>query len=445
MTRSLGGLGVLGQSIAGEAPTATPTVNLAVVFLAVGSGSWLVFLIATFAILLVSANIIPFARRSSAAGSLSDYVGITLGPRWRIITGWMLLIAYLTIGIGILASCGGYVISLLDVFGWKPHQALVVLVVGIIASALAVRNIRISTGAMLGIEIVSICLVLLLCLAVLVRQGLEVDLSQFTFKGLSVSGMSSALLIGILSFAGFETAAALGEEAKDPLRTITKTMLVTPLVTGAFFIFTAYALVLGFDQYQVPVAGSDAPVAELATRMSRPGLGVMISFGAAISLFGCTVASLVAASRMAMSLSRLGVLPSFLAKVRTSDSAPHNAVIASVVVVVLTSFLFSIRFKPMDVFDWFATFGTFGTIGAYLLTSISAPFFLRARGELRPRNVLFAVLAVLILIYVCIASVYPTPAAPFNVLPWLFLVTTGVCAGTSLFVLRRRRSETGVG
>ena len=53
LRRSLGFPGVIGQSVAGESPTATPAINIAIVFIAAGSGSWLAFLIATAAILLV--------------------------------------------------------------------------------------------------------------------------------------------------------------------------------------------------------------------------------------------------------------------------------------------------------------------------------------------------------------------------------------------------------
>jgi len=79
LRRSLGIPGVLGQSIAGEAPTATPAVNVALVPVAVGSGTWLVYALSTLANLLVSMNIAPLARATSGAGSLSDFVGHGLG------------------------------------------------------------------------------------------------------------------------------------------------------------------------------------------------------------------------------------------------------------------------------------------------------------------------------------------------------------------------------
>jgi amino acid transporter len=439
LKRSLGFAGVLGQSIAGEAPTATPAVNVALVFVAVGSGSWLVFLVATLAILLVSLNIVPLARTGSAAGSLSDFVGRGLGETWRLITGWILLLAYLSTGVAVLAACVGYLGTLLAALGVQVPAVVLTGIIGAVASGLALRNVRISTGVMLGLELFSITLVLLLCLVILYRQGLAVDLSQMRLEGFSLEGMNGALLIGILSFAGFETAAVLGDEAKDPLRTIPRALIATPALTGLFFIFSSYVLVLGFHQYGVDVGATSTPLDVLADRIQRPELGILISFGATISLFGCTVATLLATSRIAFSLARQGALPSGLSVVTPRSFIPRNAMLAAIAIVLASAVGFACFAKPMDAYDWFGSFATFGFVSAYLLTCVSAPIFLRARGELRIWSMAISIAAIGVLLYVLFSSIYPVPASPLNLLPWLFigLLVTGT-AGS--IWLRRRRS-----
>lgn len=437
LKRSLGYAGVLGQSIACIAPTATPAVNIALVFVTVGSATWLVFLISTVAILLVSLNIAPLARTGSAAGSLSDFVGRGLGVTRRVVTGWILLLTYLSTGVAVLAACVGYLASLIHSLGVGLPDALLVGIVGCIASVLALRNVRVSTALMLGLELLSITLVLLLCAAILFRQGWVVDVSQLRIEGISFEGMNGTLLIGILSFAGFEAAAVLGDEARDPLRTIPRALFATPLLAGLFFVFSAYVLVLGFNHYGVNVSATETPLDVLADRIERPGLGILISFGATISLFGCTIATLLATSRIAYSLARDKALPSILAAVSERHFIPRNAVLAAVAIVLPACIAFASVAKSMDIYDWFGTFATFGFVSAYILTCVSSPLVLARERRLPAAQLAASIAAILVLGYVLFTSVYPAPAAPMNYLPYLFLGTLSAGACFSIWLRAR--------
>ncbi|MEI8310756.1 MAG: APC family permease [Verrucomicrobiota bacterium] len=438
LKRTLGFAGVLGQSIAGESPTATPALNIALVFAAVGSGTWLVFLISTLAILLVSLNIAPLARSGSAAGSLSDFVGRGLGETWRVITGWILLLTYLSTAVAVLSACVGYLASLLGALGAVLPQVLLVGLAGVIASILALRNVRVSTGLMLGFELLSITLVLLLCAAILFRLGVTADFSQLRLEGITYKGVSGTLLIGILSFAGFETAAVLGDEAKDPLRSIPRALFATPILTGIFFVLSSYVIVLGLNHYGVNVSTTETPLDVLSERLKRPGLGILISFGATISLFGCTIATLLATSRIAFSLARGKALPSLLAVVSPRHFIPRNAMLPGVALVMATAISFSAFAKPMDIYDWFGTFATFGFVTAYLLTCVSMPLVLARQGTLRPTHIAASIAAIVVLSYVLFTTVYPVPPAPLNILPWLFLGLLGAGASTSIWARSRQ-------
>lgn len=64
---------VLAQSVANIAPTATPTINLALVFASAGNATWLAYVIATIGLVFVGLNINQFARRSASPGSLYSF------------------------------------------------------------------------------------------------------------------------------------------------------------------------------------------------------------------------------------------------------------------------------------------------------------------------------------------------------------------------------------
>ncbi len=438
LPRTLGFWGVMGQSISGVAPTTTPTINVALVFVAAGSGSWLAYVIATLAILLVALNLAPLAQAFSGAGSLSEFVRHGLGDTGRLVTAWSLLLAYLAISVATLAACTSYLTTLFAAVGFTLPNLAGVGLAGALAAVCAWRDVRMSTGLMLALETTSIVLVFLLGLIILVHQGIASDVSQFHLTGLTPGGLSNGLLIGVLSFVGFEAAAALGDEAKAPLRSIPRALILTPLLTGVFFVFAAYVIVLGFNRYDIAVATSDAPLDDLARALHRPGLGLLVAAGAAISLFGCVIATMVAASRLTFALARQGSLPVALARIHPRHSTPQHAVALSVGIILPAALGLATFAKPLDIYNWLGTFGTFGCVTAYALSCLAAPIFLHRTGRLRPQPLALSGLALAVLGYVIFGSLYPVPAAPMNFIPWLFAGL--LAAGTGFSHVYSRQS-----
>jgi hypothetical protein len=71
---------------------------------------------------------------------------------------------------------------------------------------------------------------------------------------------------------------------------------------------------------------------------------------------------------------------------------------------------------------------------------IVAPLDLRKTGDMRPRHVLLAVLGTALMVFVIVGSVYPVPAYPYNILPYLFFAYLAV-GGAWFAVLKRRAPE----
>jgi len=434
LKRSVGFFGVLGQSVAGVAPTTTPTINVALVFAVAGSGSWFAYLIATLGMLLVALNLRQFAEKFSGAGSLSEFVAHGLGSLGKLVTAWALLLAYLTVSVATLAGSAAYLSALFASAGLSLPILFWFALEGSIAVVFALREIRVSTLLMLALECFSILLVVLLGLAILHRQGLAVDLAQFEMSGLSSGGLGNALLIAVLSFAGFEAAATLGDEAKKPLRDIPRALVLTPLLSGVFFIFAAYVIVLGFTHYNIAVATSSAPLDDLAHAMKLPGLGILVSLGTAVSLFTCVVATMLAASRIAYALARQGDLPTVLAKLDGKSRPIVSVGLSACVIMVLALSLASFA-KPLDIYDWLGTFGVFGCVIAYALVCAAAPVYLHRTGRMHVRHLAVSAGALGLMGYVLFGSIYPVPEPPLNILPWLF---AGLLAAGTLYSLWRR-------
>jgi amino acid transporter len=419
-------LEVVAQSVANIAPSATPALIIPVVFASAGNGLWIAYAFATVALLLVTYHINQFARRSASPGALYTFVGQGLGPTWGVISGWSLVIAYLVTGCAVLCGAANYVGVLAQtVAGVNPVVPLAVAVFAAVALGswyLAYRDVELSTKFMLTLEALSVGVVLVLAIAFYAHTGRVVDPHQFSTAGLTPSGLVQGLVLAFFSFVGFESAAALGHEAKDPLRSIPRSVLVTVLAVGTFFTFMSYTLVSGFEGYATSLGSSNQPMTELARIAGLPIFGTLFAAGAVIGQFACAVACVNAGSRVIYAMSRHGLVHASAAGTHGTHATPHVAVTLSTVVVLAVPLVLILRHVALlDAFGYLGFVATFGFLFAYILVSVASPVYLRRRGELTATTVVMTVLSVIMLAVATVGSVVLSPTTPYNYLPYVFL------------------------
>src|ERR1700677_3900130 len=97
-------LETLGQSVSTIAPTSTPAATIPLVAALAGNGTWLAYLLAMIAILLVAWCISRFARYSASPGSLYTYASMILPPWLGAVTAWSLLLAYIATGSSVIGG-----------------------------------------------------------------------------------------------------------------------------------------------------------------------------------------------------------------------------------------------------------------------------------------------------------------------------------------------------
>lgn len=413
---------VLAQSIANIAPTASPAFVIPLVYASAGNGTWLAYLIATIGLILISFNINEFARRSASVGSLYSYITRGLGPWVGVLSGWTLVIAYLFTATAVLLGFASYGNTILGISTLGFTVFLGAIAAGI-AWWVAYKDIKLSANLMLGIELVAAGLVLLLALIVLFQKGFQVDVGQFALEDVSAEGLRLGLVLATFSFVGFESATSLGDEAKNPLRSIPRAVLFSVIIPGLFFILLSYTEVLGFRSLGISLNESDAPLAALADQAGISALGLLISIGAAISFFACVLASINAGARILFTLSRHGVLHASVGSAHTTNATPHVAVtLISILTFLIPLGLLVAGISITDGYAYLGTIATFGFLLVYILVAIAAPVYLYRLGELQTRHVVISVIAVLFMLVPIAGSLYPIPPPPFNLLPYLFLL-----------------------
>jgi amino acid transporter len=412
---------VLAQSIAMLGPTMTPVLIVPLMFASAGNASWLAYAFGTLMLLAVALNIRVFATRSASAGSLYEYARRAFGPRGALLCGWSLLWAYALVGVAGLTGFAVFSAALLGFVHVSVSPAVPLAVCLLLAFAFSYRDIRLSTITLLLLEAGSVTLILILFAFVLAHGKTLVDPGQIALRGANLAGVALGATVAIFSLVGFESATSLGEEARDPLRTIPAAVLLSVLVSGAFFVFCAYAEVLAAHGLATPLDKLGAPLDAFADAARLPALKVAIDVGALLSSFSITLASLNAGGRIVFSQSRSGLFPRPLGTTHAVFRTPYLALGAFAAVLALVGGGMVLGgIAPLDAFNDTATLGSFGFIAIYVFVALGAPFYLKRLGDLRPHHIAISAFTLALLLIPAVSSVYPVPAPPSNAFPYIF-------------------------
>ena len=439
---------VLAQSISVIAPSTVPAAIMGLIFVTAGRGTWLSFVLGAVGLVLVSCNINQFARRSASAGSLYTYIVRGLGPTAGVLSGWALLFGYMLTGMSTL--CGFAIIGA-DLLGQIgiPANTLVLFAVGTIpASYIAYRDIQLSARMMLVFEGVALFAMMILGILVWKNKGFAIDSSQLHLVGSTPGGIMTGIVLVVFAFSGFESSTSLGDEARDPLRTIPRSVVQSVVVSGLFFTFFAYILVLGFEGSSVSLNNAEAPLNFLAQRIGMGFLGTLINIGVLLSFFSCTLASINSTSRIVFSMARHGIFSDALGEAHAKNETPYVAVgLVALVTFFVPAGLYLSGVSAFLSQGYLGTLCSFGFLVVYILISVAAPIYLHSIARLDKLalaysigGVAFMLLPFLGTIGVPGSTLFPPPDFPNNLLLALFALY--MLIGLAWLWLQRARYPT---
>jgi amino acid transporter len=415
----------VGMSVSIICPTVTAAFNVTLVVQAAGAAAPLAFVIGTVAMVLVALSFIACTRRVVHAGSAYAYITHAFGSRAGFIAGWSLLLTYVGFATGQAALVGSFTAAALHGFaidlgaGWMLVGAIAIL----IAWWLAFRDMRLAGRLMLALELVSMGGILVLCFAILrtVHPGLAETAVSFQPSGHygGWSGLGFAMVYCILSFGGFDGAATLGEETRNPQRAIPIALLFTVLGSGVFFIVVAYCEVVGFGPDGITaLAQSPAPLNDLALRYLSPRFAIALDVAAALSCFSGLLGPLAAAARVTFALGRGGLAPS-LGLVHRVHGTPVTAVALSTILIGVPYLLWSPFAGAGNYYSYTATIGTLLLILVYIGVGLAET--VQSLSERRGVSASVCVCGPALLLWVLYRNVLPVPDYPNNLWPYVAL------------------------
>ena len=176
--------------------------------------------------------------------------------------------------------------------------------------------------------------------------------TAITIRETTPARVAEAAALMFVAFAGYGRLATLGEEVRDPARSIPRAMLVTLGLTAAAYVAVAWA-VAEWAELVPPglLRTSDAPLADLARRSRFAGsrvagpLPALVTAGAFAALGGSLLNLLLGLSRVLLAMARRGEMPGALAAVSGdgTSASPRRAVWAAGVGVALLAGCGSVR------------------------------------------------------------------------------------------------------
>jgi APA family basic amino acid/polyamine antiporter len=313
---------------------------------------------------LVIAAVVAFCNATSSAqlaaayptsGGTYAYGRAELGPWWGFIAGWCFVI-------GKLASCAAMALTFAAYAapsGWERPVAILA-----VAALVTVNYFGVTRTAQLTRVIV---VVVLLTLAVVVAAGAVAGPlpEWWSASSLTEGGVYGILQSGGLlffAFAGYARIATMGEEVKDPRRTIPRAIVLALSMAIAVYAIVAITVlaVLGPEA----TAASAAPLADAAAASGWGWTQPVVRVGAAAASLGALLALIAGIGRTTLAMAREDDLPRFLSAVHPRWRVPHRAELAIGVIVIVTVAFVDLRGA--------IGFSSFGVLIYYFIANAAA-------------------------------------------------------------------------
>lgn len=301
---------------------------------------------------------IPFTTMNTHIGRPGAfYAFITSGINKEAGLGgaFIVVAAYFLFLVGMWACLGVYLRQLVEAYGgptipWYVFAIAMFIIIGI----LGILNIDLSAKVLGVFLIFEILIIVIFDVAVFVKGGPDGAgiAPAFNPENLSNGNMTLAFLFATNSFFGFESAAILREEAKDPVRTVRQAIYTAVILVGVFYFFSALAMVTALGEEGVYNATFDIAstlFSDLLAEYVAPWMPQVIAILMITSAFATTLAQHNTVTRYLYSFGKDGVLWKKLSKVHPTSTSPYIAsiVLSSVEIIAIAILMVTSGFEPM--------------------------------------------------------------------------------------------------
>ncbi|MEU9798873.1 APC family permease [Streptomyces sp. NPDC051000] len=320
---------------------------------AAGSGLLLALALAAVVAYCNATSSARLAALYPQSGGTYVYGRMRLGAFWGYLAGWAFVV-------GKTASCAAMALTV-GAYLW-PGQTHAVAVAAVVALT-AVNYTGVQKSALLTRAVVAVVLAVLAAVAVTALTSAGADTARLDIgPDATATGVLQAAGLLFFAFAGYARIATLGEEVRDPARTIPRAIPIALGITLSVYTLIAIAAltVLG----PAGLADANAPLSDTVRAAGADWLVPIVRVGGAVAALGSLLALILGVSRTTLAMARDRYLPHTLAAVHPRFGVPHHAELAVGAVVALLAATTDVRGA--------IGFSSFGVLTYYAIANAAA-------------------------------------------------------------------------
>src|SRR6059058_596801 len=363
---------VLFQSITHMAPAAAVAYSIYISVPDARQALPLAVGLALIACICAATAIGQLAKLFPSAGGMYTYAARSLGPGAGFLVAWLFVLFEPLVAPFLYLEFGW---AMREVFssevGWHytGQWWIWVAVMTVIVFLLTYRDVRLSTTAGVILGAFEIAVFGALALWMLLSNTGDLNVQPFNPNHAvgGWNGVFRGMVFAILAFIGFEAAAPLGEEAKNPRRTVPFAVVGSALAIGLFYVLCSYAWVFGagFDNFVTQATGAD-PWRNLGKVFWSTGW-IVVFLAICNSIAANSNAAVNAATRVFYALARNRLAPHQLGRTHPKFKTPHVAIIWMSVFALVLSFALGWKWGPLVGFALIATLAVIVVVIVYIL------------------------------------------------------------------------------
>lgn len=307
-------------------------------------GIWL-WVIASVGQTLVALVVAQFAARISLSGSSYQWASRLASPKVGWLFGW-LTFWYLATGVVAMdnALAGQAFMPLVGLAESEDTARMLTVAILAVQAVLVIASTRLLgliSSAAVALELAIVVVLVVALVAVMLSTG-SGTFDNLTSRGITADapdyfglggGLMAGMLMGLLTLVGFDSAANLAEEAKDPFRTVPRA-IVSSVVAAAVLGF-AFLVVLTLAIKDIPsVSASESPVAAIIRGQLGPVAERILLAGLTFAMFGAGMVVMAAGARQAFAMARDRRFPAH-ALIRKVNATTQTPVPATILIVAI--------------------------------------------------------------------------------------------------------------
>jgi basic amino acid/polyamine antiporter, APA family len=293
------------------------------------------------------------AAEYPTSGGTYVYGRERLGEWWGFLAGWGFVV-------GKTASCAAMALTFASyaVPGPAWSQRLVAFAAVLVMTGANLRGISRTAGLARVLVVLSLValVVVLIAIATGGKAGSPTPGGLSSLRTGGLYGILQAAGLLFFAFAGYARIATLGEEVRDPERTIPRAIPIALAITVVLYVLIGVAALAGAGPERL--AASSAPIATAVKAAGAAWVLPVVRAGAAVASLGALLALITGIGRTGLAMARNGDLPRWLAAVDPRHQVPQHAELAvgaAVSVLVLTTDLRgAIGFSSFGVLTYYA-------------------------------------------------------------------------------------------